>query len=261
MAILNVFSLSNAPQTDGGTVVLQPSTQGQTLEGHRIPFPPTELMQYGESASAHAFSGKRDFDIMYPALQNAGFQGGRVLDYSCSNGRVLRCFDLIERVDEAWGVDIDASRIAWCIKHFPDKFHFANITIQPHFPFSDGYFDLVYGHSIFTHLDDLHTAWVQECRRVVRIGGLVYFTFLNEDGLKKSIVSQTFIGKTAAADPRYRAFEADAGDVAYHYSGGILFTTMKKKYIDRLFRTFFQPVNAIEDAMVHQTGYIFRRIA
>ena len=51
----------------------------------------------------------------------------------------------------------------------------------PPLPFSDGFFELVYGHSVFTHLgkQDQH-AWLLELVRVTQPGGYCLVTVLNE---------------------------------------------------------------------------------
>jgi len=51
-------------------------------------------------------------------------------------------------------------------------------------PFPDEYFDVVYGHSVFTHLSQNdHFAWLGEIRRVLKIGGYGFLTVCSEPGV------------------------------------------------------------------------------
>ena len=74
------------------------------------------------------------------------------------------------------GVDINAKHINWCQLNLGPPFFFATTTTAPHLPFEDGYFDLIYSGSVFTHISDLADAWLLELRRIVRKGGYLYIT-------------------------------------------------------------------------------------
>jgi SAM-dependent methyltransferase len=54
--------------------------------------------------------------------------------------------------------------------------YFCTTTTAPHLPFEDGYFDLIYAGSVFTHIADLADAWFLELKRIVRPGGRLYIT-------------------------------------------------------------------------------------
>ena len=61
-------------------------------------------------------------------------------------------------------------------RNLTPEFHFITNTTEPHLPFEDKHFDLVYCGSVFTHIMDLPDAWFLELRRVVKRGGLLYIT-------------------------------------------------------------------------------------
>jgi SAM-dependent methyltransferase len=75
-----------------------------------------------------------------------------------------------------YGVDVDAAAIAWCRENIPGvAFH--RIAPRPPLPFPDGFFDVICGISVFTHLDeDLQDLWLAELRRVLTPGGTLLFT-------------------------------------------------------------------------------------
>jgi len=112
-------------------------------------------------------------------LVGPDFGGGRILDWGCGCARILRFFPehLTSRLH---GVDIDAVNIDWCVNHFSD-IAFTQTQSRPPMPFADGYFNLVYGHSVFTHLgEEDQMAWLAELARVLSPGGYLLVTVLAE---------------------------------------------------------------------------------
>jgi SAM-dependent methyltransferase len=124
-------------------------------------------------------SGKEHGYAMLSMLIEAGnsFEAGsRILDFGCAAGRITRWLENVSQQCEIWGTDISAEHIEWCKQHLSPPFHFLTTTTLPHLPFDDGYFNLIYAGSVFTHTDDLADAWFLELRRVLRPGGKLYIT-------------------------------------------------------------------------------------
>lgn len=97
----------------------------------------------------------------------------RVLDFGCGCGRTLLAFDPDSTGCELFGTDIDEEAIAWCRASL-DQATFSLNGEEPPLDFPDGFFDLVYAVSVFTHLPEpLQLEWLQELRRVTGPGGLV----------------------------------------------------------------------------------------
>ena len=103
-------------------------------------------------------SGLYVVQIMRQVLTADHFQftaGQKVLDFGCFTGRLLRWFlDEARSGVEFWGVDIDAYAIDWIASRLTPPFNFAVTTTEPHLPFPDAYFDLIYAGSVFTHMTD-----------------------------------------------------------------------------------------------------------
>jgi SAM-dependent methyltransferase len=99
-----------------------------------------------------------------------------ILDFGAGCGRVIRHLEPLSGRTRICGVDINSSSIAWSRKHLP----FAEMTVCPLAPplsFPDQSFDLIYALSVFTHLpEDLQRGWIAEMRRLLRPGGLLFFT-------------------------------------------------------------------------------------
>lgn len=98
----------------------------------------------------------------------------KILDWGCGCGRIARFFS--ELIDcDFYGVDIDCENINWCKANI--KGTFIDIKQEPPTQFFENYFDVIYGVSIFTHLNfNDHMKWLTELHRILRHGGYVLFT-------------------------------------------------------------------------------------
>jgi SAM-dependent methyltransferase len=85
------------------------------------------------------------------------------------------------------GTDIDADAIRWCRDHVP----YAEVAVNdadPPLPYTDGAFDLVFGHSVFTHLNaQRQDAWLSELHRVTRPRGLLVLSTHGEVALRDDV--------------------------------------------------------------------------
>jgi SAM-dependent methyltransferase len=144
---------------------------------------PSEPFLDGYTVEGWLKSGKENVDTMISLLSSAKFsiqKGNRVLDFGCSAGRMIRWLKGVAEETEIWGVDINARHIVWCQENLTPPFNFATVTLEPHLPFKDEFFDLIYCGSVFTHIDDLAYTWLLELRRILRPGGMLYITILDK---------------------------------------------------------------------------------
>jgi SAM-dependent methyltransferase len=150
-----------------------------------LPIPPDPLLVgYADSAPVYLESGALHVRTMNEKLRESGFELGsarRILDFGCGIGRMIRHLPDYNKTAQIWGVDISATHIEWCKEQLRPPFHFATTTTIPHLPFPDGYFDLVYAGSVFTHIDDLPDAWILEMRRVLSPNGRAYITLSDDN--------------------------------------------------------------------------------
>ncbi|HET7617995.1 MAG TPA: class I SAM-dependent methyltransferase [Vicinamibacterales bacterium] len=96
---------------------------------------------------------------------------GRVLDFGCGCGRVLRHWHDLTDV-ELHGVDTQPLLVDEARRTVPRARIGVN-QLEPPLPYQSGTFDLVYSLSVFTHLDEpVQFRWRDEIRRVLKPGGL-----------------------------------------------------------------------------------------
>ena len=108
------------------------------------------------------------------------FAGKHVLDFGCGAGRTLRHFIHDAETAEFWGCDIDEPSIEWLREHLCPPFHAVPNGPMPPLAFEDGFFDLAYVISVFTHLTGSWSAWLLEMHRVLADNGILIATFMGE---------------------------------------------------------------------------------
>lgn len=153
------------------------------------PIPPTDLLarvvppftaaQAAQARQGFDRSGADSVERLVRALAAIGRSFGdfeRALDFGCGPSRILRHMGDVAASVELHGIDIDGDVIAWSSENVP----FATFAVGPHeppLPYPDGHFDLVFNHSVFTHIDaGRQDRWLTELRRVLRPGGIALLT-------------------------------------------------------------------------------------
>lgn len=166
------------PAPQGFYVLREAHAKNRQREKYDFPVPSEWEGNYGEP-EVWLSSGREDVDTMMRIIKAKHFyiqKGKRILDFGCSTGRMIRWFADLADETEIWGVDINARHIAWCQENLNPPFNFATTTIEPHLPFKDEYFDLIYCGSVFTHIDNLAYAWLLELKRITSPSGKIYAT-------------------------------------------------------------------------------------
>jgi len=100
-----------------------------------------------------------------------------ILDWGCGPGRIIRHLPVVAGNGcEYYGTDYNASSINWCSENIPG-IHFNNNTLEAKLPYSENFFDIIYGISIFTHLSEqMHRDWYAELLRILKPGGIMLLT-------------------------------------------------------------------------------------
>jgi SAM-dependent methyltransferase len=161
------------------------------------PFPPLPLAnRVGSLESArdpygyYDDLGRKARDQILAVLPpDWSFEGKRVLDFGCGAGRTLRHFLREAATAEIWGCDLDAESIEWLEGNLSPPLRVFRNDADPPLPQPDGYFDLIWAVSVFTHLVESWSAWLLELRRVLRPDGLLVATFMGE-GMSEIIAGE-----------------------------------------------------------------------
>lgn len=155
---------------------------GEIAKYKPIPIPPPALRQrvHGSAELAGFVSvGRQLATDIEQALQDVGrplHSFKRVLDFGCGCGRVLTLLSQQAAGPVLFGTDVDKDAIEWCRGNVTYARFGVNNSLPPT-DYEDGYFDLIFSISVFTHLDEGHQlAWFQELRRLLSPDGVFLFT-------------------------------------------------------------------------------------
>jgi SAM-dependent methyltransferase len=171
--------------------VARPVTTGG--DGSSLPIPPKEWFLYGGSEEGFIASGKANAGTIRRVAEASGFSfqtARRILDFGCADGRIIRWFHDLKDC-EVWGVDLLGEYILLCQQYLSPPFKFATNTSEPHLPFEDRSFDLIYACSVFTHIADLADAWLLELRRILRPGGRLFITVHDDRSIEMCLDPET----------------------------------------------------------------------
>lgn len=232
-----------------------------------VPVPPLELMEYKEAGNVHLEGGKREIDSLLSILEGCDFSWDRtrrVLEFGSNNGRLIRWLEPYAEGREIWGVDIQAEKVLWAMENLSPLLRFATTTTVPHLPFVDRHFDLVYAGSVFTHLGELHVAWLSELRRILAPGGLLYITVHDEESVR---VLESEPGRDRLKERIEGSAHKDAlrsGDFGFvsmaPYGNAMLsLVMMSEAYVMRIARPLELVGRFPKAYSGFQTAYVFRQ--
>jgi SAM-dependent methyltransferase len=120
-------------------------------------------------------------DAVQPSMPggDAPVQGRpAIMELGCGVGRLLRHAPpaALARVV---ATDVDVQSLDWCRAHLPAAEYHLHRIVPPIASLPAMTFDIIYAHSVFTHIPlERQTAWLEEMRRLLRPGGVLAATFL-----------------------------------------------------------------------------------
>jgi len=101
---------------------------------------------------------------MYSGLP---FEEATILDWGCGCARVMRHMPVNVR-PRVYGADVDRVNIEWDKANISFG-HFDQLYPSTPFPYADNSFDLIFGTSVITHLDEAEQFfWLSELNRISR---------------------------------------------------------------------------------------------
>lgn len=243
------------------SMTLGPSDREPTDD---LPVPPPELMEYGESPDKHVSSGRSDVRKMLAAVDACGFdwrQCETILEFGCGNGRMLRALSDKAATRTAWGADIQSDKVMWAMENLNPPLNFAVTTTVPHLPFPDRHFDLIFAGSVFTHIGELHVAWLLELARLLAPSGFLYITVHDEHavelGVDRGLPHIAEQMKKSSFATSLRSGEVDFVSLMPYGRGMLSQVKMSSAYVKRLTAPFLRLVDTFPGAYGNlQTGYV-----
>ncbi len=227
-----------------------------------FPLPPPALRAgyCADDDANYLASGLADTAAIRALIQRTvpGFTPRRVLDWGCSSGRLIRHWtDLATTGGEVWGTDLCATALNWATENLSPPFRFFQGTTRPRLPLPDASIDLVYANSVFTHIRELWDAWLMELRRVIRPGGLLFVTILDEQ-------SWAWIGRNPGNGIALRCPGIDfttplTDDFVAHGSDSDTVSFWHTDAVKRRWAFAFDPLAFEHGTVPYQTGVLLRR--
>ena len=147
-----------------------------------LPLPPAPLMQRvagTDNPAAFNESGALSVQDLQQALASIGksfSEFNKVLEWGCGCGRILRHLPRPAGGKEIHGNDIDREAIDWVNTNLP-WVRTSSTNGMPPLPYDDNSFDLIFNHSVLSHLDEFYQdAWLAELNRVLKPGAILTLT-------------------------------------------------------------------------------------
>lgn len=187
----------------------------------------------------------------------------RVLDWGSGAGRLTRFLlsppgARLCGKPEVHGIDIDDVNIRWCKANLPGG-HFYTISPSPPTTYPDGFFDLVFGISVMTHLREIHqNSWLEELYRITRPGALLLLSIQGP-----TIHAFNHVPESVGDMLRRTGFVVTGDnnqiDCTYGDSQYYVDVIHSQDYIRRVWGTVFEVVDIIDAVAANQDLVILRR--
>jgi SAM-dependent methyltransferase len=225
----------------------------------RWPIPPPALRaKVSWPADARFFleSGRTQAELIRGVVsRNGGDVAGMeaILDFGCGCGRLARWWSEVPG-PTIHGCDYNPDLVEWCAANLTFMRTAVN-RLEPPLPYGAERFDLVYALSVFTHMsEELQDRWLAELRRVLRPGGLLFFTVSGDAYAEKLSPEDRVRYGHANLVTHFTDVEGSNLCAAYHPPAYV-----RTHMVDRLELVAEVPGGRGSGAAMLQDGYLVRR--
>ena len=168
-----------------------------------------------------------------------------ILDWGCGCGRVIRQMMKFVSPNRLFGCDIDSEAIRWSQKNINGP-AFSCVGPYPPTPYRSGTFDVVYGISVMTHLDErTQLLWLEELARITRSDAILALSIIGEElrrtNMPPFLAAEFQSRGFAAFVPHYSAMLAPFSDEHYYKEA-----YHSLEYIARTWGRFFHVLECLE---------------
>ena len=151
-------------------------------ELNNAPQPPVHLQERvgGSKDFIHVAAQIATLVMTYVGKYKPIFESGSILDWGCGCGRVITQLMKFVSPERLHGCDIDSAAIEWDKQnlHGPS---FTRVDPYPPTNYPDRSFDVIYGISVMTHLDEnTQMLWLRELERIARPSAIVALSVMGE---------------------------------------------------------------------------------
>jgi 2-polyprenyl-3-methyl-5-hydroxy-6-metoxy-1,4-benzoquinol methylase len=147
-----------------------------------LPQPPLPLQERvgGSEDFIGTAVGIASLVMTYVGKYKPIFESASILDWGCGCGRVIAQLMKFVSPNMLFGCDIDSVAIEWDKQNLPGP-SFTRIDPYPPTNYADGSFDIIYGISVMTHLDEnTQMLWLRELKRIARPGAILALSVMGE---------------------------------------------------------------------------------
>ena len=151
-------------------------------ELNNAPQPPVHLQERigGSKDYIHTAAQIATLVMTYVGKYKPIFESGNILDWGCGCGRVITQLMKFVSPERLHGCDIDSAAIAWDKQNLPGP-SFTRVDPYPPTNYPDCSFDVIYGISVMTHLDEnTQMLWLRELKRIARPNAIVALSVMGE---------------------------------------------------------------------------------
>jgi hypothetical protein len=184
----------------------------------------------------------------------------KVLDWGCGAARVLQFLKAERPGWDIHGADIDEVNIDWCRANIPGLATFQRIPLYPPTGYPDESFDLIYGLSVITHLEEAtRDVWIKELARVIKKGGTCVLTYQSAFHLLQHGISPWAI--PLCADLAVRGISDRLSDAALGADLSVYYKSTYNTFanLHSAVSSWFDVVGHYPRAMLYQDTLVLRR--
>jgi SAM-dependent methyltransferase len=226
-------------------------------DSESLPQPPKELQdRIGGSDVFLSVAGQLTSLILSAIGRYRSFcEPGIILDWGCGCGRVMGQMMKLVAPDRLHGCDIDAEAVSWDQQNLPGP-HFRRIEPYPPTTYPDDFFDIIYGISVMTHLDEeTQLAWLRELQRISRPGAILALSVIGENLRQTKMPAELL---TMYGERGFASYVPDYSDSLAEYShrGYYKESYHRRDYLAATWGEFFEILECVETK--HQDLLVLR---
>lgn len=251
------------------STLLSDATTRELIDTDDMPLPAAEDREgyFEDRHLEYWLSGYYDSRMLFDSFQALGFSGrARCLDFGGCSGRVARHLARIPNL-ETWLCDINAIYIDWLDKFATRDIRAFQNRPCPTLPFESNELDFICAFSVFTHIAEGELHWLLELRRIIRPGGGLYITLLDDTSWEVARSQKWLLDSLARGTEDERLRRDIPGDIPseryiLRYSANDTYNCnvfYKRSFLEKKWARYFRASRFIPQGHAYQTCLILQK--